>query len=133
MNKKGQISLEFIISIIFVLAILLFGIFIFQNRSFVNYGLAQTWEADNIAHRVARNINNVYLMDNNSTLREYIYFMGIDKNVEFGSQIIRIYNGDNFSDAPILADFNVLISDLNGWIEFKKIGNKVIIDYGVGD
>jgi uncharacterized protein (UPF0333 family) len=130
---KGQISLEFIIAIIFVLAILLFGVFIFQNRTLVNQNLAQTWEADNVAHRVARNINNVYLMDNNTTLSEYIYFSGLDKSIEFGEHVIRIYNGQNYSDAPLLADFNALITDLNGWIEFKKIGNQVIIDYGVGN
>jgi uncharacterized protein (UPF0333 family) len=133
LNKNGQISMEFMISIVFVLAILLFGVFIFQNRTTVNQNLSQKWEADNVAHRVARNINNVYLMDNNTVLSEYIFFKGLDKNVEFGTRVIRIYNGVNYSDAPLLADFNSLITDLNGWIEFKKINNKVIIDYGAGN
>jgi hypothetical protein len=132
-DQSGQISIEFLISIVFVLAILLFGVFIFQNRTVVNQNLSQKWDADNIAHIVARNINNVYLMDNNTTLSEYIFFKGLDKNIEFGTRVIRIYNGVNYSDAPLLADFNSLITDLNGWIDFKKIDNKVIIDYGVGN
>ena len=130
-DQSGQISIEFLISIVFVLAILLFGVFIFQNRTTVNQNLSQKWEADNVAHRVARNINNVYLMDNNSTYQESFYWQDSNRNVTVSEHSVLVwYNSGAFSDSPINAKLEWDITDVNGLLVFEKINDKVVVRYG---
>lgn len=128
-SGRGQVSMEFIITIIMVLMIFLFGVFLFQNRTDFNYQVSQSWEAKDMANKIARNINNVYLMDNNSVLVDYVFWNDSDRMVEIGDRTIRVYYGSNFSDAPFFAELEWKVTDVNGYILFKKINNKLVVDY----
>lgn len=129
-NNSGQISMEFIITILFIIGIFVFSLFLFQNRTFLNYNYSYQWDSREIATRFARNVNNVYLMDDGARVVDHFFWSGVDRNFDFGENTIRVYySKDNYIDAPILALFESNISDLNGEILFKKIGSKVLIDY----
>ena len=127
---KGQISMEFIITILLVLGIFLLGLFLFQNRMTINQDSFQAWEAKNISDRIARNINNVYLTDNNSEYYDHLYWSETNKTVEVGERAIRVYySSGRFSSSAIIADVNWLVSDINGLIYFKKQNNQVVVSY----
>ncbi len=129
-NCSGQVSMEFIITIIFISSIFVFSLFLFQNRTMINQNYSDQWNAREIANRLARNINNVYLMDENAIVTEHFFWHDDLKSFELGSNVVRAYyNNDFFVDAPILAIVESNISDLNGEIVFKKQESKVIISY----
>jgi uncharacterized protein (UPF0333 family) len=130
MNNTGQVSMEFIITILFVLGVFLLGLFLFQNRMLVNQNNFQAWEAKDMADRISRNINNVYLMDNTSEYYDYLYWDEGNKTVEAGERAIRVYySSGRFSSSAIIADVNWLVSDINGQIYFKKENNVVVVSY----
>jgi uncharacterized protein (UPF0333 family) len=130
MKYKGQVSMEFIITILFVLGIFMLGLFLFQNRMLINQDSFQAWEAKDIADRTSRNINNVYLMDNNSEYYDYLYWNKTNQSVEIGERAVRVYySSGRFSSSAIIADVSWLVSDINGQIYFKKENNQVVVSY----
>lgn len=130
MNNRAQISIEFIVTIMFIIGIFMFSLFLFQNRTILNQNYAQQWEAREIAVRFARNINNVYLMDENSVLSDYFFWDAFDGELEFSERSVKVYYFEGaFVDFPINAIFESNITDLNGQIFFKKENSKVVISY----
>jgi uncharacterized protein (UPF0333 family) len=130
MKYKGQVSMEFIITILFVLGIFMLGLFLFQNRMLINQDSFQAWEAKDMADRISRNINNVYLMDNNSEYYDYLYWNKTNQSVEIGERAVRVYySSGRFSSSAIIADVSWLVSDINGQIYFKKENNQVVVSY----
>lgn len=129
MNKNAQVSMEFIITILFVLAIFIFGLAIFQERLLLNQNFSTSWQAEGISQRFARNINNSNLLDENSIISDYFFWNEENKYVEFGENVVRVHHFRGFSSAPFFADVNVLISDINGLIYFKKENEMVVISY----
>jgi uncharacterized protein (UPF0333 family) len=128
---KGQISIEFIISTLFVLLIFGVGLVMFQQRTEMNFVFFNSWEAKQNADILARNINNVYLMDNNSQLQDYVYWFEKDRSVEASSHNIRVfYDVNYFVDSPVLADINWAVTSVNGLILFTKQNDKVVITNG---
>lgn len=129
MNKKGQVSFEFIITVILVLGIFVYGLYIFQVRNDLNSSSIQKWASDEMAWRIARNINNAYLLDDNATIMDYIYWDETSNSVSV-NKTVQIYYGENYSDAPLLTNLvDWRVTDLNGLIYFKKINGVVIVDY----
>lgn len=122
--------MEFIVSIILILAIFLFGLMIFQSRNDLNYVSSDRWLAQETAYRVARNINNVYLLDNNSVIQDVIYWNSFEHNIALGRKSVQVYFNDNFADASLVnGNVDLRVTDFNGLIYFKKINGKVVVDY----
>ena len=129
-SQKGQLTMEFIISVVFVLGVFIYCLFIFQQRSELNLNFAQEWTAQETAYKVARNINNVYLMDENSVLSDTIYWHGNDKSVELSGKSIQVWYGDYFADAILqTGSVRINVTDFNGTIYFKRTSTGVDVNY----
>lgn len=129
-SNNGQISMEFIISILFVLMIFALGMIIFQNRLFLNQQNFERWDSKSTVDRFARNINNAYLMNNNSYYIDYIYFEDFNQSIELGdNSIIANYQNGFFASAPVIVPVQWNITDVNGAIYFWKKDNVVVVDY----
>ena len=128
---RGQITFEFIIAIIFISMIFVYGIMLFENKNSQNVVNNQKWNAQLTADRLAKNINNVYLMDNNSTYSEY-FFWNIDDRAVTVSEyaVLAWWNEGSFSDSPIIAKVNWQITDVNGLLIFEKTNDEVVVKYG---
>jgi len=126
---RGQISIEFIISILLMLAVFMIGIAIFEVRQEQNSESFDLWGAQIIAHRMARNINSAYLMDGNSAFTDPVFWNKTGQRIEVTATNVRVWwNTDNFYSFPILAPIvNQNVSDFNGLITFRKQDGNVII------
>lgn len=130
-DNSGQISMEFLISILFVLFIFLFGMMLFQNRLALNNQSFDNWKASQVSDRFARIINNVYLMDNNSYYFDYIYFNDFGQSVELmGRSVIARHSLiGSYSSSPIVVPVVWNIIDVNGAIYFHKLNGGVVVGY----
>jgi uncharacterized protein (UPF0333 family) len=128
-ENKAQVSIEFIITIVFILLIFSFGLALFQNRTNLNSNSFINWEARLVADKIARNINYVGLLDNNSEVSDYIFWSENDKNVIINERTVQVeyYNG-RFTDSPFFYDVNNTLSEFDGLITYRKINNQVVIE-----
>lgn len=126
-NNSGQISMEFIITIIMVLIVFLFGLMLFQDRVEFNNNKSLNWQSEVVANQLSRNINNVYLSDQNVVLLDYIYWRGLNRKVVLFEKTISVFHEFGFIDVPILADVELRVVDFNGPIIFEKSSSKIIV------
>ncbi len=128
MKEKGQVSFEFIITILFILFIFGFSLFIFQSRIQFNNNSFVSWEASQVADKIARNVNLIALMDNNSELIDYIYWDFSNQSITFSKRTVQVnYVGGGFVDAILFYDVNNLVTNFNGEIIFEKKNDQVVI------
>ena len=127
---KGQVSMEFIITAMLILGIFFLGLFIFQSRSDMNLSTSQKLSATDVAFKIARNINNVFLLDENASIEDYVYWNSRGMSVELGEKSVQVYYHNTVSDA-LLSTKDIVwnVSDFNGLIYFKKIDGRVVVDY----
>ncbi len=131
MNNRAQVSVEFIITIIFVMVVFVFGLMLFQNQLFFNQNFQEELDAKNVSNRMARNISNTFLMTDGSLMSDHIFWDGIGKKVEIGARSVRtFYSVDQFAETVFLGDVEWNITDVNGEIFFKKEDGRVIVSYG---
>jgi len=127
---RGQITFEFIISIVVVLLLFVSGLAIFESSQRTNYSSFDKWTAENIGYRISRNVNNAVLLDENSVIVENLQYSGGDVLISVADNFL-IFSGSNlFLQIPMITNkvvFNV--TDLNGLIYFKKINGFVVVDY----
>jgi len=122
--------MEFIITIMFVLGVFAFGVFLFENGTFTNQAAFQRWNAQSVADKIARNINSVYLADNNLVFYDYIYWDASTQSVFVSGKSVQTYYSDYyFYSSPINAEVQWNITDVNGLIYFKKQNNVVVVSY----
>jgi len=122
--------MEFIVSVILLFAIFLFGLMIFQSRNELNSISSERWLAQETAYRVARNINNAYLLDNNSVIKDVIYWNDFGDSIVLGKKSVQVVFNDNFADASLATgNVDLRVTDFNGLIYFKKINGKIVVDY----
>jgi len=131
MNQKAQISFEFIIAILVISMLFTYGIMIFENKNTQNVVNNQKWNAQLTADRLAKNINNVYLMDNNSTYSDFFFWNEDARSVTVSEYSILVWwDEGSFSDSPIIAKVNWQISDVDGLLIFEKTNDEVVVKYG---
>jgi len=122
--------MEFIVSVILLFAIFIFGLMIFQSRNELNNVSSERWLAQETAYRVARNINNAYLLDNNSVIRDVIYWNDSGDSIVLGRKSVQVVFNDNFADASLVTgNVDLRVTDFNGLIYFKKINGRIVVDY----
>jgi len=126
---RGQVSIEFIVTILIVLLVFVYALMIFQSRTELNLVSSQKWAAQDTAYRIARNINNAFLLDENVIITDTIYWAGADKNVVLGDKSVKVLINDSYYDAPIYSGnyLSWLVRDFNGLIYFKKINGVVVV------
>jgi len=126
---KGQVSIEFIVTILIVLLVFVYALMILQSRSEINLVSSQKWTAQDTAYRIARNINNAFLLDENVTLTDTIYWTGADKNVVLGDKSVKVLINDSYYDAPIYSGNYISwrVTDFNGVISFSKVNGTVVV------
>jgi len=131
LNGRGQITFEFLVAIIFIILIFTYGMVLFENKNNQNVLFNYKWNAQLMADRLARNINNVYLMDNNSTYQEYFYWQDDDRTVSVSDHaVLAWWNNGSYSDSPIVAKLDWQVTDVNGLLIFEKINDGVVVRYG---
>jgi len=130
LDNKGQVSMEFMVSILAVLLVFIFCMGIFADRSNINMESSQKWSAQNTVSVFSRNINTIFLMDNNSTLCDYIYWNKINQSIFMNANTIQVYAGDTYADSSLITN-NVIwnITDINGLICFSKRNDFVYVEY----
>jgi uncharacterized protein (UPF0333 family) len=129
-SKKGQISIEFLVTVLLILAVFVFGLNIFQDRTNLNIDSSSKWFAHETAARIARNINNVYLLDDNALVTDYIYWDDKGLAVLLSNRLIYATANNVSADASLITNSVVWnVSDFNGLIYFRKVGNSVIVSY----
>ncbi len=120
-KTKGQISAEFLISIVVILGIFIISFSLFNSRVETNQYYSDLWQAKEIAQKIARNINTVYLMDENATFTDTIYWNDATNEITENNNILSVwYNTTNFYTEVIFADYNLIVQDYNGPIVFEK-------------
>ena len=130
MNKKGQISMEFMVSILAVLLVFIFCMGIFADRSNLNLESTQKWSSQNVVSVFSRNINNVSLLDNNSTICDYIYWNKPNQSINLNQNTIQSFFNRAYADSSLTFK-NIIwnITDVNGLICFSKRNNIVYVEY----
>ena len=130
MNKKGQVSMEFMVSILAVLLVFIFCMGIFADRSNLNLESTQKWSSQNVVSVFSRNINNVSLLDNNSTICDYIYWNKPNQSINLNQNTIQSFFNRAYADSSLTFK-NIIwnITDVNGLICFSKRNDFVIVEY----
>ncbi|MFA6064470.1 MAG: hypothetical protein WCW44_01490 [archaeon] len=129
-SQRGQVTMEFVVSVIFVLAIFVYCMTIFQSRSELSLNFAEKWTAQEAANRIARNINNVYVMDENSVIMDAIYWQGSTKKIELNGGSVQVWIDDTFADAFVSTNnVNINVTDFNGIVYFRRTINGVDVNY----
>ena len=130
-RAKGQVSFEFILTIIMLLMVLGIGMYIFEDRSISNTNSLRAWDGKETAYRIARNINNAYFLDGNAVFSDYIIWSGGSKRVEFTKNLVIVWGDNNdFQDAFIAApSVFVGVTDFNGEIVFGTTDGNVFVRY----
>jgi uncharacterized protein (UPF0333 family) len=129
-EQKGQVTMEFMVTIILILGVFVFGVSIFQSRSDLNYSSALRWANTDTAFRIARNINSVNLLDDNALVKDYIYWNQKGASVSLSRNAVEVYTNNTYADAA-LSTGNIIwnVTDFNGLIYFRKINGAVIVGY----
>lgn len=122
--------MEFMLSVMFILLVFILSLALFESRITLNNSQFVLWEAKLVAQKAASNINNVYLMDDNSSFTDYLVWSGVGKSVSLGEKTIMVESDKGFVNYPILAEVDFLLNDFNGTVIFEKTGGKVIVRSG---
>jgi len=131
LDGRGQITFEFIISVIFILMIFVYGVMLFENKNTQNNFFNQKWNSQLMADRMAKNINNVYLMDNNSTYQENFFWQDSERSITISERaVLAWWDAGAFSSSPVVANVDWQVSDINGLLIFEKTNDKVVVKYG---
>lgn len=122
--------MEFMVSILAILLIFVFCIGILAQRSDFNNDSFQKWSGQSVVSAFARNINNVSLMDNNSTVCDYIYWNEPNQTLNLNGRTVSVFMDDTYADSSLTSS-NVIwnITDINGLICFSKKNNFVMVEY----
>ena len=132
MNSKGQVSMEFMVSVFAVLLVFVFCMSIFIERTELNFASTNELSSQNFVYSLARTINIVSIMDNNSRVCEYFYWNEPNQSVHFNENSIQVFNENSYSDATLTSkNVIVSVSDFNGLICFSKRNDFVYLEYGV--
>ncbi|MFA6320128.1 MAG: hypothetical protein WCX66_04345 [archaeon] len=132
MNSKGQVSMEFMVSVLAVLLVFVFCMSIFIERTELNISSRNELSAKNFVYSLSRTINVVSLMDNNSRVCNYFYWNEPTQSISFGVNSIQVFNGESYADSTLITkNFVWSISDVNGLICFSKRNDFVFVEYGV--
>jgi hypothetical protein len=127
---KGQISIEFIVSIIIVSFIFLFVLFLFFNRAELNLNQSQSFQAQSIANKISSNITFLYLNDGNLKIVDYIDWSLNNKKIYFSNNFVEVeYDYNKFSDAFFFGKIENQVSDFNGTVIFEKINDVILVRY----
>jgi hypothetical protein len=128
---KGQVTMEFIVTIIMILLVFIFGVTIFQDRMDMNYTYTTTWVAKDVAYRVARDISNVDLFDSNAVIIDSIIWSGGAKRIAIEGNTVVVYEGPFQVGVPFVAkEVELLVSEPKGTVIFSKENGKVVVRNG---
>ena len=123
--------MEFIVTIVFVMIIFMFGAYLFQDRTNFNSAKIVSWNAHQAADQIARGVNTVGLMDNNSLISDYIYWTDPDQSISFSNVSVQAnYSHNAYASSKIFFDVNNAVMDYNGLIIFEKKSDAVLIRNG---
>jgi len=128
MKSKGQLSMEFLIAFLIVLAIFAMNIFIFESRNTINIVNAESWQGNQVADSFSRNINYIYLLDDNTSKTEFIEW-SLGASIEENSIIVFGSKGSIFTAPIIPKNVQWEITDINGQITFRKTNGLVVVSY----
>ncbi len=128
---KGQVTMEFIVTIIMILFVFIFGVTIFQDRMDMNYTYTTNWIAKDVAFRIARDISNADLFDNNAMIIDSIVWSGGARRIAIEGSTVVVYEGQFEVSVPFVAkEVELLTSEPSGTVIFSKENGKVVVRNG---
>ena len=129
MNKKAQISAEFIIILMLLMSVFVFAVFVYgeQNTGFINS--RENFEAKLLSEKIARGINNVYLDGNGAKTVILADKRVNDFNAYISGNAVIVEWGNNYVDSSVLTS-NVTVNSLTlgQFVNIKNNGTGIEID-----
>jgi len=130
-SKRGQITMEFIVTIIMLVMVFVFGLSIFQERMNMNYVYTANWIGKDVAYKIARDISNVDLFDGNAVITDSIVWTGGGKRIAIEGSVVVVYDGQYEVSVPFVArGVELLVTEPNGTIIFSKEDGNVVVRSG---
>lgn len=128
MNGKGQVSIEFIIVILMLLALFMFSLGVFAERNAGYIHSREQFEAKVLAEKLARTINAVHTAGNGTEAAILLEKNG-DFNVTVSGNAVNVEWRDNFVDSALLTD-NVTINSLTlgNFVNVKNVSGGIEIE-----
>ncbi|MDD3159795.1 MAG: hypothetical protein PHQ98_02410 [Candidatus ainarchaeum sp.] len=127
-SKKGQLSIEFVVSVIIVSFIFLFVLFLFFNKTEINSNFSKSFDAQNIADKISSNITNLSLNDSNLIIEDNIVWNGANKFIVFSKNTVEVwYDSNLFVDSTFFGNIDNQVVDFNGKIIFQRKENFVLV------
>ena len=124
--KKGQISVELIIIMFFLMLILLFSVAVFNERNSGFTISKQQAEAKLIAKNMAGHINSVFLAGDGAETTIALE-KSLDYNVVVSGNSLRVFWSDGFNDAALATGNVTIISAVPGKDVSVKNENGVVV------
>lgn len=132
MNKeRGQVTIEFIITAMIILAMFFAGLYIYQTRQDVNIASVTLWNAESVAQKVAKHINDAYILGSGSAITDEINWSLPSRSIAFSGHSVKAFDGQVYGESPVItADVVFNISQPNGKIVFRNVNGVVHVGSG---
>jgi len=126
--QKGQVSVEFLIVLALLLALLLFSLAVFAERNSGFIYSKERHEAGLLAGKLARTINGVHLAGDGAEAR-LLLEKRLDFNVAVLGNAVVVEWRDNYVDVALLTE-NVSAEqlELGKFVNVKNNGGSVVVE-----
>jgi len=128
MKEKAQVSVEFIIVVILLLALFLLSVGIFAEKNTGYMQSKEQFEARLVADKLAKTVNNVYLAGP-GTEASLLLEKKIEFQISVSGNAVTVEWRDNYVDAALLTD-QVTINSLEqgSWLNVKNVNGGIEIE-----
>ncbi len=129
MNKKGQVTVEFVIALSILFILFLFAAYTYSEKTSGLIFAEENYEAERIANELALTVNKIYLAGNGSTKTIFLDSKGRVFDVNVSSNNIEVYWRNNFVDAPtITSNIQATQFQADGKITIRNMEGVVVIE-----
>ena len=125
---EAQASVEFIVILVLLFSLLLFSLFVFNEKNSSFIFSKEQFEAKLIANKVARTINTVFL-SGDGVQTKVLLEKNFNYDVDFFDNAVQVKWRNNFVDAALLTNkiiFNNPITP-GGFVEIKNSNGEIIV------
>jgi Na+-transporting methylmalonyl-CoA/oxaloacetate decarboxylase gamma subunit len=120
--------MEFMIMVMFILAVFMYSVSLFLSRSGMNVSFYKNWTADSAIEILGANINSAWFSEEGTTVYADIIFRNENRTISiFGKSIIAAWDGGSTSYPIATGNITLEVEDYNGRISFTKQNGGVVV------
>lgn len=101
MGSRGQVSVEFMAVLAILFSLLLFCVFVFNEKQSEQIFSREQFQSKLAADKIARTVNTVFLAGN-GTQTKIVLEKDLDYSAEFFENAVQVKWRNNFSDSALL-------------------------------